>query len=250
MDMNPESNSIASTLEEPVQLSSGACPLCGMSDTVGICEVETWSTYRIEECRDCGFVFAAPRPTPKALDDFYTSEYFRKTQNGKTGYADYRGMAEKNARRMWHELKVILRRRSIAPGKVLDVGCATGGFLAEAQAEGVNCLGVELSEYAVGVARAEFKLAVHQGDIYSPALEEQGFDLLTMWHVLEHLIEPMSTLKRAHELLAANGTLRISRMALHESAPSWWYASDDHTPTSSKRSHCRNVGVSSDSKAI
>jgi 2-polyprenyl-3-methyl-5-hydroxy-6-metoxy-1,4-benzoquinol methylase len=143
------------------------------------------------------------------LDEFYISDYFERTRETHLGYGDYRALAEENARCMWHELEGILRGLSISPRNLLDVGCATGGFLAEATSQGLDGVGVELSKYAVGVARNEFNLTVLQGDIYSPELEKGKYDLLTMWHVLEHLIDPLGALERACELLAPRGTLFI-----------------------------------------
>jgi 2-polyprenyl-3-methyl-5-hydroxy-6-metoxy-1,4-benzoquinol methylase len=92
---------------------------------------------------------------------------------------------------------------------LLDAGCATGGFLAEAKAAGWDCLGVELSDHAVEIARNEFSLDVVHGDLDSDLLAPGSFGLITMWHVLEHLIDPAAALVRARELLLPGGMLFI-----------------------------------------
>lgn len=189
--------------------SAPICPLCEGRQLRRVFEVQTWAAYGIEKCRDCGFVFAAPRPSPEELDRFYTSTYFAKDHELNLGYANYRSVAEENARRMWHEFKDILGEQKVALRRVLDVGCATGGFLAEAKTEGWDCVGVEFSEFAIEVAQKEFGLQVLKGDVFHPDLAENSFGLVTMWHVLEHVLDPLATLVQAKKLLAPGGLLFI-----------------------------------------
>jgi 2-polyprenyl-3-methyl-5-hydroxy-6-metoxy-1,4-benzoquinol methylase len=143
------------------------------------------------------------------LDRFYSSTYFERDRVTNLGYANYRSVAEENARRMWREMKTVLNGRKVAPQRLLDVGCATGGFLSEAQADQWECLGVEFSDFAIDVARAEFGLRVLKGDVFHPELAKESFGLVTMWHVLEHVVDPVATLERARELLAPGGFLFV-----------------------------------------
>lgn len=186
-----------------------SCPLCKSRHLTLIWEIEGWAHFTIQKCRGCGFVHADPRPDTEELARFYTSSYFRRQQETAYGYADYRSMAESNAKRMWHDLQSYIPYDRSDAKVLLDVGCATGGFLSEAQSEAWNCTGVELSEYAVDVARKEFNLHVLQGDIFLPALKINHFSLITFWHVLEHLLDPVATLRKAHTLLAPGGILFI-----------------------------------------
>lgn len=185
------------------------CPICTGENLRRVFEVQTWASYQIEKCASCGFVFAAPRPSAEELDRFYTSTYFARDRETNLGYANYRSVAEENARRMWHEFHAIIGGRKIARQRLLDVGCATGGFLAEAKAAGWEGVGVEFSEFAIEVARQEFGLHVLQGDVFHPELVEQDFGLVTMWHVLEHVIDPLATLQQARRLLAPGGLLFV-----------------------------------------
>lgn len=185
-----------------------SCPICLGQSIREIFQTETSSQFAIVQCESCDLVFATPRPTPAELDEFYSSDYFQKDHQMHYGYSDYRTLGEINARRMWGNLKahapVILK----GPHTLLDVGCATGGFLAEAKKDGWDCTGVELSQHAVDIACDEFGLNVIRDDIMSPQLNS-GFGLITMWHVLEHLIDPLAALERARELLAPGGFLLI-----------------------------------------
>ena len=164
--------------------------------------------YTLMRCRQCGLTFAAPRPNEHDLDAFYRATYFRKVNAGDLGYVDYRDLGEPNARRMWHVFAdQYLRGQS--PGRILDVGCATGGFLDEAAKGGWNCTGLELSEEAAEVARGEFGLTVFRGDLSSTDVSAGPFDVVTMWHVLEHLIDPSAALERARNLLVPGGLLFV-----------------------------------------
>ncbi len=185
------------------------CPVCESPQPEFVYELSTWDHYTIERCGQCGFVYSSPRPEPEELGRFYTSNYFLRSLPSSHGYADYRSMAEINAKRMWHDLAKYSGQVGAPPGRVLDVGCATGGFLSEAKVAGWECLGIELSEYAADIARSEYGLTVLQGDIFLGELPKSHFTLLTMWHVLEHLIDPVATLKRAGELLEPGGALFI-----------------------------------------
>jgi len=186
------------------------CPVCSGSLLHKALEVQTDKLYSILVCGGCHLAFAAPRPTPEELDRFYTQTYFSREPTKRLGYMDYRSMGEVNARRSWKELKRFANLPSLAPRKrILDVGCATGGFLDEAQKEGWECVGVDLSEHAITIARDEWKLNVFHGDIFHPALQECDFGVLTMFHVLEHMIDPVTALKRAVSLLMPGGLLFI-----------------------------------------
>jgi 2-polyprenyl-3-methyl-5-hydroxy-6-metoxy-1,4-benzoquinol methylase len=125
------------------------------------------------------------------------------------GYADYRGLAEINARYMWTFFAKHYLQKPDQGGRLLDVGCATGAFLAEAQRSGWTCTGLELSSDAVKVARGEFGVNALQGDLSTGALTPDSFDFVTMWHVLEHLIDPADAIRRVTQLLVSGGKLYI-----------------------------------------
>lgn len=189
-------------------VSAQSCPICSANSIREIFQTETSSRFSIVQCKSCGLVFAAPRPTSSELDEFYSSDYFQKDHQMHYGYSDYRSLGEINARRMWENLKEYAPVILSAPHKLLDVGCATGGFLDEAKKDGWDCTGVELSQHAVDIARDEFGLNVFRDDIMSPQLQP-GFGLIAMWHVLEHMIDPLAALVRARELLVPGGFLLV-----------------------------------------
>lgn len=149
--------------------------------------------YQIVRCSACGTAQAWPRPTQRELIEFYTENYFAGGADG-VGYDDYQRLAEFNAKLQWRLLLRYLRNDLVVnANSVLDVGCATGGFLAEAKADGWQAHGTELSASAASRAREHFGLSVDDG-VLVPHLPSRQFDLVTMWHVLEHLIDPIEAL--------------------------------------------------------
>lgn len=172
--------------------SDNACPICNSTSQKVLLRIHTTRNFSITECCGCALVYSVPRPTIGELEVFYSSGYFgggsRSDAHSGFGYPGYRGAAEINARRMWPAFRKYQARYAPAfqpvPKRVLDVGCATGGFLAEAKKDGWDAVGVEMAAEAVQVARQAFALEVFTGDIFSPQLEARSFGLLTMWHVL------------------------------------------------------------------
>ncbi|MCB8968686.1 MAG: class I SAM-dependent methyltransferase [Ardenticatenaceae bacterium] len=95
------------------------------------------------------------------------------------------------------------------PGHVLDVGCATGTFLASLREHGWNAQGVELSHYAAEYARQRHGLTVFTGELAEAHLPDKQFDLVVLWDVLEHVHQPRETLLEAARVAKQSGTLLL-----------------------------------------
>jgi SAM-dependent methyltransferase len=194
-------------------MSAWQCICCDSNLGTDLFGIHTDREYRVKRCRKCGVVATFPRPTVEELHSFYDKTYFSKDSDRVGGYDDYAGLPESNAREMWREFCRCYPAITAIRGRILDYGCATGGFLDEAQKTGWTCTGVELSEHAVKRARG-FGIDIRQGDLFESSLEKGCFDVLTMWHVLEHVIDPVEVIDRAHQLLKFQGYLFIE-------LPSW-----------------------------
>jgi SAM-dependent methyltransferase len=96
----------------------------------------------------------------------------------------------------------------VPKGRILDVGCATGDFLAMAQARGWQVLGADPS-----AARSELEargLPVVGKTVHDAAVEERSLDAITFWDVLEHVTNPLADLARARQLLRPGGVLALT----------------------------------------
>jgi len=95
------------------------------------------------------------------------------------------------------------------PGRLLDVGCSYGAFMVLAQTAGWKTLGVELSESVAKFARKERGLDVFTGTVEQAAYPEGYFDAVTLWDVIEHLDDPVSTMAEIHRIMAPGGILIV-----------------------------------------
>lgn len=199
-----------------INLSEERCPACTFSSISPTQYGGIRSDYRLVKCNSCHLVYAVPRPSLSDLRRFYSEGYFARQAADGLGYEDYYQIAEFNARQMWKDFSEAFQEHlTRVPHTLLDVGCATGGFIWEASKDGWKVVGVDMASSAVEDARNRFGLEAYPGDIHSPGLQPETFGLITMWHVLEHLLEPQAALKRAGELLQTGGLLFIE-------LPNWW----------------------------
>lgn len=99
----------------------------------------------------------------------------------------------------------VQRRR----GTLLDVGCGEGSFLDAMRALGWTGTGVELNLGGLEAGHAK-GLNIVSKDFYQAALPSAGFDLITLWHVLEHLRDPPRALRRCYDLLRPGGVLAVA----------------------------------------
>lgn len=178
------------------------CPACGRSGARPLFEK---AGYRVLEC-SCGTAFTARLPSPEELNAHYGLDYFQGNPE-KFGYVDY--SAEEPFLLQSFRAKVERLRRSPGPGRVLDVGCATGGFLKLLGPEWRRC-GIELSRELLDSQPATPGVSVWNGDFLSYPPENGPFDVLTMWDALDHIPDPAAALRKAHALLRPGGTLAMN----------------------------------------
>jgi len=143
-------------------------------------------------------------PQPDNLDKYYESEAYISHTDSKKTLMDkiYQYIKALNIR---FKLNLIDHYTNKSK-KLLDVGTGTGDFLVAAQKKGWNILGIEPNKNALEKAR-EKRIAV------LPTLNsipQQKFDIITLWHVLEHLPDLDSQITNLVELLEENGTLIIA----------------------------------------
>ena len=100
--------------------------------------------------------------------------------------------------------------RYAAPGRLLDIGCSAGFFLDEARRAGWSVSGLEKSADTAALARALHDVDVTVGTLgQDDSLPSASFDVVTLWDVIEHVPEPLATLRRAHNLLSRDGVIAI-----------------------------------------
>jgi 2-polyprenyl-3-methyl-5-hydroxy-6-metoxy-1,4-benzoquinol methylase len=111
-------------------------------------------------------------------------------------------------------LRLVRRRRTppvAPPGRLLEVGCAAGIYLDGMRQLGWQVEGIEIAEDAAQIAQQELGLDVHVGDanVLLAALPAAHYDVVAMWHVLEHLHDPAGALADVARVLRPGGLLML-----------------------------------------
>jgi SAM-dependent methyltransferase len=156
------------------------------------------ATFPLVRCTSCGLLRLHPQPDAATLTAAYGSSYAPHTRPGLSGKA--KGWLERRSVRN-------LRRYLAAPRRVLDVGCATGDLLlAIREAGNPNVVGVEVGTTAASVAR-DRGLDVHEAELDDVAFPDDSFDTAILSHTLEHVPDPLVTVREVRRILRPGGAL-------------------------------------------
>ncbi len=154
---------------------------------------------RIWKCVKCGIIFQDPTFSDKELEDAYgggsDERYFDQYRQRVIGFKRALTKVEKY---------------QSSPGKLLDVGCNSGLFLHVAKESGWDVSGIDPSVWAARVAKKRFGIKIITGELENVKLPEESFDIITMWDVLEHYIDPTIALKKVLKSLKKDGTLALT----------------------------------------
>jgi 2-polyprenyl-3-methyl-5-hydroxy-6-metoxy-1,4-benzoquinol methylase len=159
--------------------------------------------FEIVRCSACGMVFVDPRPAESDLRRFYAAGYYDKPGEDS-------GAMGRRLGRLFMIERVAKAARGRAPGRVLDVGCGEGTFLAAMARRGWDAWGIEVSAEGAARAAARPGLRVLDKRLEDCDLEPASFDLITLWHSIEHVPDPEALLRRAAALLKDGGTLFLA----------------------------------------
>ncbi len=215
-----------------------SCPLCGAERFDLYCEApdrfqpQTGLLYKIQRCRQCGMIYLNPRPAEKESGQFYEhADYLPFASLAGNGsltarlYGFLRRVNLRWKRRVitdfWQRTKNKEREANqhvqFAACHLLDVGCGTGEFLVEMKNAGRSealagwqVEGLERNERAAAWASEQHKISISAGNVEQLAGSTQQYDLITMWHVLEHLYEPGQALDILAKRLRDDGWLLIA----------------------------------------
>jgi SAM-dependent methyltransferase len=177
--------------------------------------------FRFVKCEDCGLAYQNPRIVAEQIGTFYDNEYIAHRKKKDWGLLQplYERAMDKHDR---EKEKLVLRYKPLGPdSQVLDVGCAVGSFLLKLKknhkSHGVGVDFKDLSHFP-GFDQLEF----HWGLFPEQQVGKNRFDLITMWHFLEHCYTPNESLKHAQEALKDDGIMVIEVPRL-DSVSFWLY---------------------------
>lgn len=241
-------------IAEPEQVQADelrACRLCSSRDVHFLWQVTDKKfrgpgRFAYWRCAGCGLVVLHPRLEEKALAPYYP-DYVTAVQRRH----DFRQRLKRMVAEDWYgygtdrsAVTGLLRKAATFPlrrllsqlphkrpgGRILDIGCGSGGYLAFLADLGWACEGIEQGPNSRRYAQQELGLTVHSDLRQLRDFPDRCFDVVTMWHVIEHLSDPAATLREIGRILKPDGLLLL-RTPNVRSWESWlfggnWYGLD------------------------
>lgn len=199
-------------LAPPISLEDRSCPLgCTPADKPVITGHDRIhklpGLFNVVQCTECGLLRTNPRPTPDTIGTYYPDDYAPYQTEGESALGPPKGRLRRFMRAL---LSVDSRQMpSVKPGKLLELGCASGNFLHEMRLAGWQVQGIEFSPSAAQAAR-DRGFSVETGAVENAAAPKQPYDVIVAWMVLEHLHEPHRVLEKLREWIAPDGYLVFS----------------------------------------
>jgi 2-polyprenyl-3-methyl-5-hydroxy-6-metoxy-1,4-benzoquinol methylase len=187
------------------------CPVCqgnSFSDYIK-CRDYTVSheTFQLIKCRHCGLVITSPRPHGEELQKYYVSDAYISHSNKSASLVDYVYKASRIFTLKWkYHLIRKFGKLDKTGVRILDFGCGTGFFLRECEKNKMLVTGVEPSDKAREQAKQQ------TSGLIAPNLESISgvFQIITLWHVLEHVEHLNDTIHKLKQRLTESGTMFIA----------------------------------------
>jgi len=153
------------------------------------------------QCKKCDFMFIYPPPTIQTQKEYYNKSYQKGTYKVYTN--------QDNLRKKLNEKRYLEIEKYNPKGNLLDIGCASGFFLDVATKYGLSIFGVELSEEAVKIARLKNKNIFH-GTLEAAKYNNSFFDIVTIYDIIEHVVDPNSMMKEVSRIIKPGGLIVIT----------------------------------------
>ena len=197
------------------------CPVCKHPAYTNhmICKdyLVTEESFAIVKCNKCGLLFTNPRPEPANLSKYYQSTDYVSHANKGTNLVN---ILYKLARLYTVRNKYNIISKYQKKGKILDYGCGTGHLLSYFNDKGWNTTGIEPDEHARKSAKEDNQLTVYEDLKKLP--KDEKYDVIMLWHVMEHIADLKKTARKLVRLLEDHGTMIIA-VPNHESYDAAYY---------------------------
>lgn len=198
--------------DEVGRASKAQCPICGGAGTFVLSAGDRF--YEVTDyvadlycCGECGSLFQWPVPSREVIAQFYPGGYWREetqpTLMGRLQKFYVQSMLKL-------DLMAWVRKLKLKPGaRFADVGCSRGDWLSLIKGKGMKTLGVEADPRAATYARKQFGLEIDEVNAEAWEPETAGFDVVSFFHLLEHLGNPAAFLGKCHKALDENGRILL-----------------------------------------
>ena len=153
--------------------------------------------FALRKCDDCDLVTTYPIPSEEKLQHYYNQDYWQSSQT------DSRSSFDTLYRFRMASIVTAIRKYANEQHKILDWGCGDGSFINLLRTYGFDSYGIDA-----------YKKSQNDNQIFSTVIEKadfpkEYFDIITCFHVLEHLVDPLTSVKHALMLLKTGGLIII-----------------------------------------
>ncbi len=177
------------------------CPICGSTDYTTYLKASCPRTgdkkqTTLVKCHSCSMIFNSPMISQEQIIAAYHPDY-------EQDWGKYRSLKQK--------AEFILAKRlprTISPGSLLDIGCGTGAYLAAMEKNNWDVVGVD--PWAKDYQGRQLHPKVSFRTLKEADFDDESFDVVTMWWVIEHLPDPLSELREVRRIIKPGGTFAIS----------------------------------------
>ena len=202
-------------------LENVVCDFCGADDATLVFRAKDTNyhfegEFSVVRCRVCDLTYLNPRPDVQTLGAYYPADE----------YACYVPTEDPKGLSSNHPFSRAVRSLDIGTGSVCDIGCGIGTFLVAAQNSGWAVTGIEPNDKARRLCHDRLGTEVVFPSLEAASFGPASFDVVTLWHVLEHLPSPRQTLQEIHRLLKDEGILVLAvpnfdSLERHIWGPNW-----------------------------
>ncbi len=188
------------------------CPVCQSTDIKPFLKLKdhhvTGEEFEIYECKICTLRFTQSIPIAEAMGPYYDSENYISHSDTHKGFVNQAyHLVRKHTIKSKRNLVTSLTKKT--SGMLLDIGAGTGSFVQEMRNTGWQVLGMEPDPDARKVAYEKSKIIL-QHPTFLFELEDERFDVITLWHVLEHIHRLQDYIRVFHRTLKNEGFLIIA----------------------------------------
>ena len=196
----------------PQTMHYSFCPACESQQIQPVLQVTDFTVskevFAVWQCNHCTLRFTQDVPAPEAIGKYYLSPHYVSHTDTKQGIINqlYHGIRKFTLKK---KQQLVQQVSGLQKGLLLDVGAGTGAFASIMQQAGWNVTGLEPDETARQNAASKYNLNFQLPDaLYK--LEAKSFDVVTMWHVLEHVHDLHGYMQNCERILKESGTLIIA----------------------------------------